>query len=118
MNLTRTMALDHAHEGIRINGICPGYMRTAMTTGFSQNPELEADLRMRIPQGRGCDPVEVARTALFLASDDASYMNGHALVVDGGTSAHSGMPNFLKYSAPKPNLSNGSSNETSGRNGD
>ena len=77
MNLTRTMALDHAKEGIRINGICPGYMRTAMTSGFSQNPEVEADLCERIPQGRGADAVEVAKAALFLASDDASYMNGH-----------------------------------------
>jgi len=52
-------------------------MRTPMTSGFSQKPEVEADFCRRIPQGRGCDPVEVARTALFLASDDASYMNGH-----------------------------------------
>jgi NAD(P)-dependent dehydrogenase (short-subunit alcohol dehydrogenase family) len=79
MNLTRTMALDHADEGIRINGVCPGYMRTAMTTGFSENPAVEAELKECIPQRRGCNPIEVAKTVLFLASDDASYMNGHGM---------------------------------------
>lgn len=57
------MALDHAHEGIRINGICPGYMRTAMTTGFSEKPEVEADLCGRIPQGEQSDRWKAARTA-------------------------------------------------------
>lgn len=98
------MALDHADEGIRINGVCPGYMRTAMTTGFSENPAVEAELKECIPMRRGCDPIEVARTVLFLASDDASYITGIAMVVDGGWTAGSGGPNFLKHYAPKVSL--------------
>jgi meso-butanediol dehydrogenase / (S,S)-butanediol dehydrogenase / diacetyl reductase len=77
VNLTRAMALDHAKENIRVNCVCPGYMVTPMTTGFRSAPALEKVLLDSIPMGRGCDPVEVARTVLFLASDDASFMTGH-----------------------------------------
>ncbi len=77
VNLTRIMALDHAKEGIRVNCVCPGYMVTPMTAGFREHAEMHKELLESIPQGRGCDPVEVGRTVLFLASDDASYMNGH-----------------------------------------
>jgi hypothetical protein len=95
-----------------------------MTSAFRENEALHADLVESIPQGRGCDPKEVSRAILFLASDEASYINGHgklissasrwyclcssicllcfptAMVVDGGYTAHSGMPNFLKWMPP------------------
>lgn len=77
VNLTRTMALDHANEGIRINCICPGYMITPMTTAFREDKFIHDMLRERIPMARGADPQEVSRAVLFLASDEASYITGH-----------------------------------------
>lgn len=77
INLTKAMAIDHAREGIRINAICPGYMVTPMTGAFRENKDVEKQLREGIPQGRGGEPAEIGRAALFLASDDASYINGH-----------------------------------------
>jgi len=96
------VALDHAREGIRVNCVCPGYMITPMTDPFRDDKKLHEDMLDKIPQGRGCDPKEVGRAILFLASDEASYMNGHAMVVDGGSTAHSGSPNFLKWWPPTP----------------
>ncbi|KIW84308.1 hypothetical protein Z517_03558 [Fonsecaea pedrosoi CBS 271.37] len=97
INLTRSMALDHAREGIRINAVCPGYMVTAMTSKFTDHPDLLKELQTTIPQGRGAEPIEVAKVVAFLASDDASYVNGACVVVDGAWTAHSGAPNFAKY---------------------
>lgn len=85
VNLTRTMAIDHAREGIRVVSVCPGFMATPMTHGVvTGNAELEADLFESIPMGRGGDPKEIARAVLFLASDDASYITGHRkkLIID------------------------------------
>ena len=76
INLIRTMALDHAKEGIRINAVCPGYMITPMTQGMRDNKALHEELLDRVPMGRGADPKEIGRVVLFLASDDASYING------------------------------------------
>lgn len=77
VNLTRTMALDHADEGIRVNCICPGYMITPMTTAFREDKFIHDMLRERIPMARGAETQEVGRAVLFLASDEASYINGH-----------------------------------------
>lgn len=77
VNLTRTMALDHIQEGIRVNCVCPGYMVTPMTTAFRDDEFIHDLLKERIPAGRGSDPKEVARAVLFLASDEASYITGH-----------------------------------------
>ena len=76
VNLIRTMALDHAREGIRVNCVCPGYMVTRMTQAFRDNKAVHEDLLERIPMGRGADPKEIGRTVLFLASDDASFITG------------------------------------------
>lgn len=78
LNLMRTMAIDHAKDNIRINALCPGYMPTPMTEGLG---ELVKVVEESIPQGRGGDPKEVARTVLFLASEDSSYMTGHGKMV-------------------------------------
>lgn len=76
INLTRAIAIDHAKEGIRANVVCPGYMVTPMTKSFTENPQVHQELKLSIPQGRGCDPSEVSNAVLFLASDEASYING------------------------------------------
>ena len=102
VNLTRTMALDHAREGIRVNCVCPGYMVTPMTEGFRSQPHVIEALLERIPMNRGADPKEIGRAVLFLASDDASFITGHALVIDGGMTAASGVPNLPKLFANPP----------------
>lgn len=87
--LTRNMAADYGPLGIRVNCLCPGYIETPMTAMLSE-PGLEA-IREQFVQahllGRSGRPEEVAAAALFLASEDASFVTGAALVVDGGFSA-------------------------------
>jgi len=89
--LTRQMAIDYAPHGIRVNGIAPSEVRTPMFLGFinrAPDPEKKmAELVARIPMGRVAEPEELARAALFLASDDASYITGVTLPVDGGLTA-------------------------------
>ncbi|OQV06495.1 hypothetical protein CLAIMM_11052 [Cladophialophora immunda] len=97
VNLTRTMALDHAQENIRVNCVCPGYMVTPMTVPFRENEVMHEALLESIPMHRGSDPKEVARAVLFLASEDSSYITGQAIAADGGWTASTGGPNFLKY---------------------
>ena len=88
--LTKNMAIDYGRIGIRVNCICPGFIDTPM---FRAVMELEAmaQVRERIREehklGRFGRPEEIASAALFLASDDASFVTGHALVVDGGFTA-------------------------------
>lgn len=87
--LTRNLAIDYGRRGIRANCICPGFIDTPMTA-MLRDPGL-AEVRPRIEAahmlGRFGRPEEVAAAALFLASDDASFVTGHALVVDGGYTA-------------------------------
>jgi len=89
--LTRQMAIDYAPHGIRVNGIAPSEVRTPMFLGFinrAPDPEQKMkELVARIPMGRVAEPEELARAALFLASDDASYITGVILPVDGGLTA-------------------------------
>ncbi len=87
VGLTKSAALDHIKDGIRINAVCPGGTLTAMLSEWFKNPEVERAALAQTPIGRMADPAEIARTVLFLASDDASFMVGHALVVDGGLTA-------------------------------
>ena len=90
-NLTRAMALDHARDGIRINAVCPGEVDTPMLASERSEPptrEFLDDLADRtIPMGRLAQPEEIARVVLFLASDDASYMTGATVNVDGAFTA-------------------------------
>lgn len=89
-NLTRALALDHAHDNIRINAVCPGEVNTPMIQSERNEPvtpELMARLASTVPTGRLADPAEIARVVLFLASDDASYMTGSLVNVDAGFTA-------------------------------
>jgi NAD(P)-dependent dehydrogenase (short-subunit alcohol dehydrogenase family) len=84
--LTRGMAIDHARQGIRVNAICPGPTDTPMLRGAKSPQELEA-FAQSFPMGRLGRPEEIAAAALFLASDDASFVTGAMLYVDGGQAA-------------------------------
>ena len=82
IELTRTMAVELAQHRIAVNAIAPAQIDTRLTRSL---PEGARRRRVeRIPMGRFGEPEEVARVALFLASDDASYVTGHTLAVDGG----------------------------------
>jgi NAD(P)-dependent dehydrogenase (short-subunit alcohol dehydrogenase family) len=87
VGLTRTAALDYIGQGIRINAVCPGATRTRMLANWFQDPKVEAFILSRHPIGRIAEPEEIARAVLFLASDDASFIVGQALAVDGGLTA-------------------------------
>ena len=87
VGLTKSAALDHIRDGIRINAVCPGGTRTAMLAEWFKDPEVERTALAGTPIGRMADPEEIARSVLFLASDDSSFMVGHALVADGGLTA-------------------------------
>lgn len=91
-NFTRALALDHGRDGIRINAVCPSLTRTGLTEDMYQDQELMAKFAQRIPMGRGAAPHEVAGVIAFLASDDASFINGVNLPIDGGLTASNGQP--------------------------
>ena len=82
--LTKSMALDLAPNGIRVNAIGPGVIETKMTTKSLADPERRAMLLGKVPLGRVGQPRDIANAALFLVSDEASYITGTSLYVDGG----------------------------------
>lgn len=94
-NFTRALAMDHGGDGIRINAVCPSLTRTGLTEDMYQDAALMNKFRERIPMGRGAKPEEVAAVIAFLASEDASFVNGVNLPVDGGLSASNGQPPML-----------------------
>jgi len=99
VNLTRAIALDHAREGIRCNAVCPGATDTPLAAGILENEALAAEFRRVIPMGRIARPDEVAAAIAFLASDDAAYITGATLAVDGGLTAATGQPDFSRFLA-------------------
>jgi NAD(P)-dependent dehydrogenase (short-subunit alcohol dehydrogenase family) len=89
--LSKNVAIDYGRMGIRCNSICPGFIETPMLQNvMGLMPEFKADVVRETKVGRLGRPEEIAGAAFFLASDDASYVTGHTLVVDGGyTAGHS-----------------------------
>lgn len=84
MGLTRTAALECAQTGVRINAVCPGFIRTPMTKSIRDDPESLKQMLERHPVGREAKPEEVAECVVWLCSDAASFVTGHGMVVDGG----------------------------------
>jgi NAD(P)-dependent dehydrogenase (short-subunit alcohol dehydrogenase family) len=80
--LTKTTAAEYAAQGIRVNAICPGAIKTGITASLPE--ELIQGVIGLTPMGRIADPSEVANLALFLASDESSFMTGSAVLIDGG----------------------------------
>lgn len=95
INFTRYLAVEYAHEGIRVNAVSPGPVNS--TPGFMDVGELHEEYLANIPQKRLGTPADVAGAISFLASDDASYVNGHNLVVDGGLTAWTGEPDLTPH---------------------
>jgi NAD(P)-dependent dehydrogenase (short-subunit alcohol dehydrogenase family) len=84
VGLTKNACIEYGAAGIRVNAVCPGVIRTPMMAIFGDNEELVARVGKAHALGRIGEPIEVARLVLFLASDDASFISGAAVPVDGG----------------------------------
>jgi meso-butanediol dehydrogenase/(S,S)-butanediol dehydrogenase/diacetyl reductase len=91
-NLTRSLALEFGSQGVRVNAVCPSLTMSDMTAGMGDDKTLMAKFAERIPMGRGAQPEEIADVIAFLASNDARFVNGVNLPVDGGLSASNGQP--------------------------
>ncbi len=96
INLARGAALENAQYGIRINCVCPGAINTrvAQVLGGNDVEGFKRKLRQN-PIGRMGEPDEIANTVCFLASDEASFITGATIVVDGGLTAHTGLPRYI-----------------------
>jgi meso-butanediol dehydrogenase/(S,S)-butanediol dehydrogenase/diacetyl reductase len=94
-NLTRSLALEFAARGVRVNAVAPSLTTTDATAELEKSEVVMSTFRGRLPMGRPATPDEVAAVIAFLASDDAGFVNGVILPVDGGLAASNGQPNFL-----------------------
>jgi meso-butanediol dehydrogenase / (S,S)-butanediol dehydrogenase / diacetyl reductase len=94
-NFTRALALEYGSRGVRINAVAPSLTSTDATAEFEKVEAVMAAFRDRSPIGRAATPDEVAGVIAFLASEDAVFVNGVILPVDGGLHASNGQPNFL-----------------------
>ncbi len=84
LGLTRGLGKEWAPSGITVNALCPGYTRTDFTAPVQQNPALDQAITRRIPAGRWGEPDDMGQAGAFLCSDEAAYITGQSLVVDGG----------------------------------
>ena len=85
VGLTKTAALEYAKVGLRVNAVCPGYIRTPLLAEtLTRQPEMEAQIVARHPVGRMGRPEEIAEAVVWLCSDAASFVTGHTMTVDGG----------------------------------
>lgn len=82
--LTRNVALDHAKDSINVNAVCPGVVRTAMSSTNFNDPAIIAEMKKGTPWPRLGEPADIAKVVLFLCSDDAQWVTGQNIAVDGG----------------------------------
>ena len=87
LSMTRELAVIHARENIRVNALCPGPLRTELLMKYLDTEEKRQRRLVHIPMGRFGEAEEIARTVLFLASDESSYITGSTFTVDGGITA-------------------------------
>jgi meso-butanediol dehydrogenase/(S,S)-butanediol dehydrogenase/diacetyl reductase len=92
VNLTRSLALDFGKQGVRANSVCPSLTHTGMTEDMVKDKALVGKFMERMPLGRVAEPADIAAVVAFLASDDARFVNGVNLPVDGGVMASNGQP--------------------------
>ena len=92
VNLTRSIALDYGPKGVRANAVCPSLTRTGMTEDMLEDQQLVDKFMERLPLRRVAEPADIAAVVAFLASDDARFVNGVNLPVDGGVTASNGQP--------------------------
>ncbi|GAV99445.1 short-chain dehydrogenase [Lentinula edodes] len=100
--MTRELAMVHAREGIRLNSLCPGPLKTPLLMDFLNTEEKKQRRMVHLPMGRFGEAIEQAKAALFLASDDSSYMTGTDFTVDGGLSSAyvTAIGEFREYGLP------------------
>jgi glucose 1-dehydrogenase len=92
-NLTRTLALEYSDRGIRVNAVAPGATVTPLNASWTENPETRKKVESHIPLGRAASAEEIAGVFAFLASDDAAYITGQTIYVDGGLTLHTDFKN-------------------------
>ena len=94
LGLVRNLAIDYAAQGVRVNAVSPGFTLTATT--LTMPAQTQANFAAAVPMGRAAQPEEIAEVITFLASERASYVTGQNIVVDGGITAHTGLPDVME----------------------
>jgi NAD(P)-dependent dehydrogenase (short-subunit alcohol dehydrogenase family) len=95
ISLTRTLAVEWARSGVRVNVLAPGWTRTDLTSSFAANPQLCAEMLRNVPSDQWCEPHDMAGTAVYLASDAARMVTGTCATVDAGVTAHNTGPALI-----------------------